>query len=237
MNKEKQDANRTRILAAAERLLKSIGRDAITIRAVADEAKVQLPTIYRLFGDKSGLLDAIAEHGFVRYMKIRPKSEGTLNPIEELRAGWDIHVRFGLENPELYGLMYGESYSGRFTPAAQIAYDGLKNLIIRLATSGCLKVSQEEATFSAFASASGVVLTMLSWPDFLHENSYYINIRESMISSITTESYSNGDEVISNALQTLGANLKDLNVLSQNEKNLLQEWLKRSYAKFSRLKN
>jgi AcrR family transcriptional regulator len=39
----------------------------VTTRSVALAAGVQPPTIYRLFGDKDGLLDAVAEHGFAHY--------------------------------------------------------------------------------------------------------------------------------------------------------------------------
>ena len=102
MTSDKQEKNRIRILDAAESLLKRMSRDAITIRAVADEAEVQLPTIYRLFDDKAGLLDAVAERGFIRYMEIDTEQPASSDSIEQLRHGWDIHVRFGLESPELY---------------------------------------------------------------------------------------------------------------------------------------
>lgn len=227
MPTEKQDQNRSRILDVTESLLKSIGRDAIAIRAVADEANVQLPTIYRLFGDKAGLLDAVAERGFTRYMAIDPEQRESLEPIEQLRHGWDIHVRFGLEHPELYGLMYAESHSRKVTPAAQIALDGLNALIGRLAAAGSLKVSQEEATFVAFASASGAVLSTYFLPGSLHDPAYFANIRESMISAITTEANSHDGEPIANAAITLGGNVDRLKVLSPNEQNLLHEWLNR----------
>jgi AcrR family transcriptional regulator len=227
MSTEKQHQNRSRILDVTESLLKSIGRDAIAIRAVADEANVQLPTIYRLFGDKVGLLDAVAERGFTRYMAIDPEQRESLEPIEQLRYGWDIHVRFGLENPELYGLMYAESHSRKVTPAAQIALDGLNALIGRLAAAGCLKVSQEEATFVAFGSASGAVLSTYFLPKSLHNPAYFENIRESTIASITTETNSHDTEPIVNAAITLGSNLDRLKVLSPNEQNLLHEWLNR----------
>jgi AcrR family transcriptional regulator len=230
MPTEKQDQNRSRILDVTESLLRSIGRDAITIRAVADEAKVQLPTIYRLFGDKVGLLDAVTERGFTRYMAIDPDRRESLEPIEQLRHGWDIHVQFGLENPELYGLMYAESHSRKVTPAAQIALDGLTALIGRLAASGSLKVSQEEATFTAFSSASGAVLSTYFLPGVLHDPSYLVNIRESMISSLTTEANDHDGGLIANAATTLGGNLDRLKALSLNEKNLLHEWLNRILA-------
>jgi AcrR family transcriptional regulator len=230
MPTEKQDQNRSRILDVTESLLKSIGRDAITIRAVADEAKVQLPTIYRLFGDKVRLLDAVAERGFTRYMAIESEHRESLEPVEQLRRGWDIHVRFGLESPELYGLMYAELYSRKVTPAAQIALDGLTALIGRLAASGSLTVSQEEATFVAFSSASGVVLSKYFLPESFYDPSYLVNIRESMISSITTEANARDGELIANAATTLEGNLDHLKALSPNEKNLLHEWLNRILA-------
>jgi AcrR family transcriptional regulator len=230
MPTEKQEQNRSRILDVTESLLKSIGRDAITIRAVADEAKIQLPTLYRLFADKVGLLDAVAERGFTRYMAIDPEHRESLEPIEQLRHGWDIHVRFGLESPELYGLMYAESHSRKVTPAAQIALDGLTALIGRLAASGSLTVSQEEATFVAFSSASGAVLSTYFLPGVLHDPSYLVNIRESMISSITTEAKGQEGGLIANAVTTLGGNLDHLKALSPNEKNLLHEWLNRILA-------
>jgi AcrR family transcriptional regulator len=230
MPTEKQNQNRSRILDVTESLLRSIGRDAIAIRAVADAADVQLPTIYRLFGDKVGLLDAVAERGFTRYMAIDPEQRESLEPIEQLRHGWDIHVRFGLENPELYSLMYAESHSRKVTPAAQIALDGLNALIGRLAASGSLKVSHEEATFTAFASASGAVLSMYFLPKSLHDPIYLANIRESMIASITTEANDPDSGLIANAASTLGGNLDRLKVLSPNEQNLLHEWLNRILA-------
>jgi AcrR family transcriptional regulator len=230
MPTEKQDQNRSRLLDVTESLLRSMGRDAITIRAVADEAKVQLPTIYRLFSDKVGLLDAVAERGFTRYMAIEPEHRESLEPIEQLRRGWDIHVRFGLESPELYGLMYAESHSRKVTPAAQIALDGLNALMGRLAASGSLKVSQEEATFTAFSSASGAVLSTYFLPGVLHDPSYLVNIRESMITSITTEANGHDGGLIANAATTLGGNLDRLEALSPNEKNLLHEWLNRILA-------
>ena len=55
---------RDRILAEAVDLLARGGREALTTRAVAAAAGVQAPTISRLFGDKQGLVDAVAEHGF-----------------------------------------------------------------------------------------------------------------------------------------------------------------------------
>lgn len=225
---DKQNRVRTNILTAATRLLQKVGRDALTIRRVADEADVQLPTIYRLFKDKASLLDAVAEDGFKKYMEKNPEPIELDNPIEEFRNGWNMHIKFGLQNPELYKLMYGNAYSGKLTPAAQFAFDGLDSLMSKIAATGCLKVSQEAATFAAFASASGAVIAMLSIPRYLNDTSYSENIREYVIQSIMdTQAISDSTSTVSRSATALKANLKDITQLSQSEKNLLSEWLKR----------
>jgi AcrR family transcriptional regulator len=53
---------RSRIIDVAARLLPDEGPTAVTTRGVAEQAGVQAPMIYRLFGDKDGLLEAVAEH-------------------------------------------------------------------------------------------------------------------------------------------------------------------------------
>jgi len=53
------DSPRHRIVEAAVELLEKGGPDAVSTRAVAAAAGMQPPAIYRLFGDKEGLLEAI----------------------------------------------------------------------------------------------------------------------------------------------------------------------------------
>src|SRR5271163_1683343 len=100
-----RDRTRTQLVEVAAELLATGGPDAVTTRSVALAAGVQAPTIYRLFGDKSGLLDAVVEHGFASYVG-RKHLEADADPVESLRAGWELHVGFGLANPELFRLMH-----------------------------------------------------------------------------------------------------------------------------------
>src|SRR3954471_24703819 len=94
-----------RILDAAARLLAEGGQTAVSTRAVAAAAEVQAPTIYRLFGDKSGLLDAVAERGYQTYLESKVQPRADVDPVEQLRQGWDLHLEFALANPALYVLM------------------------------------------------------------------------------------------------------------------------------------
>ena len=101
-----RDRTRAQLVEVAAQLLAGGGPDAVTTRSVALAAGVQAPAIYRLFGDKSGLLDAVAEHGFAGYLARKPPVDADGDPVESLRAGWQLHIGFGLANPELFRLMH-----------------------------------------------------------------------------------------------------------------------------------
>ena len=78
---------RTRIIAAAAELIAAGGRDAATTRAVALAAGVQAPTLYRLFGDKRALLDAVAEHGLAAYVAEKAARAPHADPVQALSDG------------------------------------------------------------------------------------------------------------------------------------------------------
>ena len=48
-------------------------------------------------------------HGFAEFLAARGASGEDDDPVEVMRAGWDLHVRFGLENPNFYMLIYGRA--------------------------------------------------------------------------------------------------------------------------------
>ncbi|MFD0392776.1 TetR/AcrR family transcriptional regulator [Streptomyces nogalater] len=97
---------RERILAATEELLASKDALAISTRAICDRAKVGMPEIYRQFGDKQGLLTAVACIGFERFLANKRRNPMTDDPVADLRTAWDSHVAFALDNPHLYRLMF-----------------------------------------------------------------------------------------------------------------------------------
>ncbi len=99
---------RKEILAAAERLLIQTGDEgAVSIRAIADAAGVTPPSIYLHFADKTELLGAVSEarfRDFDRYLE--EAAAGVDDPLEILRARGRAYVRFGLENPEHYRILF-----------------------------------------------------------------------------------------------------------------------------------
>jgi AcrR family transcriptional regulator len=217
---------RQRVIEAAADLLAREGRDAVTTRAVAVAAGLQPPAIYRLFGDKGGLLDAVAEHGFARFLATKHVDPDPQDPIEDLRAGWDLAVEFGLDNPALYTLMYSEPTRATST-AFKAGMEILMGRIRRLAAGGWLRVDEELAATLIHATARGAVLTWLSLPEDRRNPALLTTLRESMVAAVTTQEPAVQDAGPAGAARALRAALPEQTTLSAAERHLLGEWLDR----------
>ncbi len=222
----RSDQTRQRVIEAAIGLLTRGGRDAVTTRAVAEAAGLQPPAIYRLFGDKDGLLDAVAEHGFASFLATKHVDPDPRDPIEDLRAGWDLAIEFGLANPALYTLMYTEparTGSAAFKAGMEILMGRMR----RLAAGGWLRVDEELAAQIIHATARGAVLTWLSLPEERRDPALFTTLRESMVAAVTHERPAVRDAGPAGAARALRATLPEQTVLSEAEQRLLTEWLKR----------
>src|SRR4051794_20916364 len=104
---ETRDDVRSGIVETAAQLLRDHGAASVTTRRVAEAAGVQAPTIYRLFGDKGGLIDAVAEHVMAAHVEAKATAAEvpSSDPVEDLCSAWRMHLEFGLTNPELYALL------------------------------------------------------------------------------------------------------------------------------------
>jgi AcrR family transcriptional regulator len=141
-----RDQTRAQLVEVAAHLLATQGPDAVTTRAVALAAGVQAPTIYRLFGDKNGLLDAVAEHGFASYLARKPPVGADADPVESLHAGWELHVGFGLANPELFRLMYTTLRTPQARAFAATGTGILQARVRRVAEAGRLRAALSDLT-------------------------------------------------------------------------------------------
>ncbi len=218
---------REKIVAAASRLLADGGREAVSTRAVSAAAGVQAPTIYRLFGDKQGLLDAVAAHGLTTYVTSKAAVKPSDDPVEDLRNGWDLHVGFGLANPALYSLIYGDPRPGVSPPAAVAAADILAGHIHRIAGAGRLRVGEERAAQLVHAAGSGTILTLIGLPEDRRDLALSDLARDAVIAAITTDAPAAADPGPAGAAIALRAVLSQTSALSAHERGLLEEWLDR----------
>lgn len=149
-----------RILDAAYELLSEGGRDAITTRAVSARAQVQAQTIYRHFDDMSGLLDAVAARGFDEFLEAKAEPDPAGDPVEQLRAGWDLHIAFAVSRPAVYALMYAEPRADTSEGSRRV-HAVLRALVLDVAAAGRLVVPVDTAVAMIYAAGIGVALARI----------------------------------------------------------------------------
>ncbi len=97
-----------RLCDAAERLFAEHGAEAVTIRQLAGEVGVSPMTPYRYFKDKAAILAAVRARAFDRHAEVleRAFAEGGPDPLVRAAAIAEAYIRFALDNPQAYRLMF-----------------------------------------------------------------------------------------------------------------------------------
>jgi AcrR family transcriptional regulator len=215
---------RSRIIAATARLVAAGGSDAATTRAVAAAASVQAPTIYRLFGDKDGLLDVVAEQTFAAFVDGKARREPADDPLGDLREGWDSYIAFGLANPAVFLLM--SARPGRPSRAYEAGLAVLRRRVRRVALTGQLRVSEERAVDLIHAVGTGTVLALLEKApedrDGLAEAA-----RDTVFATVIGDQPPAFVAGSKGAASALRACLDEIGVLSPGERQFLGELLQR----------
>ncbi|WP_299054169.1 TetR/AcrR family transcriptional regulator [uncultured Nocardioides sp.] len=220
---------RRAVLDAAAGLLREVGADGVTTRAVADAAGVQAPTLYRLFGDKDGLVDALAEHVMASYVAAkgeRVDDEEDGDPVVALRDAWRAHVDFGLANPGLYALL-GRRPGGERSPATAAGIAVLRRRVRRVAAAGRLRVDEERAVGMVHAAGHGTVLALLGTPPEERD----VGLADAMYDALAAVLVESAPVVPASTPRavavTFAAVLPGLEGLSAAERALMGEWLTR----------
>ncbi|WP_199440952.1 TetR/AcrR family transcriptional regulator [Umezawaea beigongshangensis] len=214
----------------ATTLLGEVGASAISVRDVCRAAGITAPTLYHHFGDKQGLLEAVAATGFERYLAEKRRHGPSEDPLVDLRVGWDSHVGFGLAHPAFYELMYANT--GRGTrAAAQEGLQVLHGILVRLAEQGRLRMTPREAVLTIHAACVGTTLILLSAQDDPAHEGLSHRVRDAVFAAVVEEPGSPRDRENALAIQVraLRATLSvqsDL-PLSAGERLLLTELLVR----------
>lgn len=218
-------STRTRILEAAAELLADSPIADVSTRAVCEAAGVGAPALYRQFGDKEGLLSAVVDHGFERYLAGKRAAVPSADPVLDLRDGWDAHVAFALENPSYYRLMYSPTVSG--TPAAAVeAHQLLLAVLERCAAAGRLSVSPDVAAQMVMSANTGVALVLITRRE-LYTRDVSTRVRDAVHAAILVPA----EDAVGGggAAAALGAQLRQSppEAFTTAETALLQEWLTR----------
>jgi AcrR family transcriptional regulator len=220
---------RTRMLEAAEELLNASPDRDIATRAVCEAVGVGAPVLYRLFGDKNGLLSALRGQVAVEPVVHERAAEPSEDPVTDLRNGWDTHVEFAKSHPAVYRLMFSPSFA-TVPSAAQEAMRLLRQVLDRCAAAGRLRVESGTAAQMIMSANIGVALNLVTQPENYPDPDLSPRVRDAVHAAVlvpdrTTEPAGGDGSPVVAALQ-LAAILRDRETgLGEPETALLLHWL------------
>ncbi|GGJ79923.1 TetR family transcriptional regulator [Streptomyces camponoticapitis] len=191
--------------------------------------------LYRHFGDKEGLLSAVVDYGFEQYLESKRRARPSEDPVQDIRDGWDNHVRFATENPNFYRLMYSPALSAPPEAAAE-AHRLLLGILERCAEAGRLRVSPETAARMVMSANTGVALSIISRPALYKDGSVSTRVRDAVVDAVVVAESAGalsrtvtGNDAVAATAATLAAQLRGAppDRMTPAEAALLQQWLTR----------
>ena len=147
-------------------LLDAEGVEAMSLRAAAKAAGVSPAAPSRHFGDKNGLLAAIAAQGFRDLVKLRsrrldavPRDDAT----GRLRAVMSGYLDFAVAHPARFQLMFGAQIQRQDYPelqqAAETSFDVLRSAVAPLVGPGRADgLGADDLAFAVWASTHGLAM-------------------------------------------------------------------------------
>jgi AcrR family transcriptional regulator len=159
---------RERALAAALSLFKAQGIEAVTLRAIASEVNLTAMALYRYFpGGKSEVLATIRGRGFEELAARFEAAVGDVSkPIDQILALTVSLVRFALDSPGLYRLMFdftqAEESDGYLASRRKLAWRRPGEAFAEAVRQGLLKGEPELLPHLVFAAVHGMISFQLS---------------------------------------------------------------------------
>lgn len=174
-------ADRMRLCALE--LLSKGGPAALTTRAVCECAGVTAPTLYHHYGDKEGLLRAVAQAELLAMFSRKQGMKSTGDPLKDLKRGWDDWVEFAIEQPHLVRALQA-SGGGTTKPLREAAEAIAAGRIARLATTTPLVLDPPTAARVLVAGANAVVQMLLDGLTVPEAREVSALLRDGLVSSL-----------------------------------------------------
>jgi AcrR family transcriptional regulator len=165
---------RAEILEAAERIFVAEGYEGATIRKIADEVGVSSTALYMHFQDKGCILLEICERTLRLLLeRNRDIAARPLDPVVRVRMMLEAYMRWGLEHPNAYQLVYcGRPLSIGPWPEdtrdlSTQCYEIFCSVVREIAAAGRLRTgAADSAAQCLWMSCHGVVALLASRPNF-----------------------------------------------------------------------
>ncbi len=150
------------LLDAAERRIAANGVDALTLRAVAEDAGTTTRAVYTLYGSKNALVGALGVRAMALLGREVPAQSTTGDPVADVVQAGLVFRRFALEHPALFSVAFHRASARAwplFQDAAAEAFGTLRQWFEPLAAQGLLG----ERTVSEAAQQFDALCEGIAW--------------------------------------------------------------------------
>jgi AcrR family transcriptional regulator len=164
------------ILDAASRLFfEQGGAEGVTMRGVAAAAGVSPPAVYLHFADKDEMIFAVCLRSFTQLDEaLETAAAGIDDPIEAMKARGRAYVRFGLDHPDHYRVLFMQapghqphSYGPEEIKATAAFGHQMANVATLLADPRVRDgIDAYELALDCWAYVHGLTSLLISKPDF-----------------------------------------------------------------------
>ncbi|WP_144718901.1 TetR/AcrR family transcriptional regulator [Agrococcus jejuensis] len=173
---------RDEILRATDALLVDRAAEQVTLRAIARQAGITAPAIYRHFADRDAIVRAVVDVAFADLRAALEAGRASRDePLGRLRGACDAYLAFAAEHPQQYRLMLGGVWDAAAAmregdptglrelglDAFQVVVDAVQECIDAGASS---RADARAAAASLWAGLHGLAelrrtATLFPWPD------------------------------------------------------------------------
>ncbi len=161
--KEKERERKQRmILDAAKNLFIREGFDNVSMRRIALAAGYSPAAIYRYFSNKREILSHLREEGFRAFHVRQKQYDQSLEPVKLLRQAGRGYLRFAMEHPDDFHLMFCTTceevdLEGELAAESLRVFEHFRSMVVRIVKSGYFgDVDEEAAVFGLWAGVQGL---------------------------------------------------------------------------------
>jgi AcrR family transcriptional regulator len=184
------------ILPAAMAVLRRDGPAGLVMRNVAAEAGVTATALYRHFDSKDALVKAVVKEAYRLFRQSLIADVTTGDAVVWLRVGFDRFLRFGLEHPNYYRLLFIEPhghgidrYPADFTKGKSAGFTHLRTIVERAIAEGSLSGTRSDApavALTIYAHMHGLITLHLGgrFPDVREFERFYFESIERILKGL-----------------------------------------------------
>ncbi len=153
---------RDALCEAATRLFGAHGYAGVTLRALAGELGCSPMTPYRYFDNKAAIFAAVREASFARFAQAQQSAAATARePVAKLRALCEAYVRFAIDEPAAYRIMFEldppEDEVPHMRSAEHASWTTMRDVVAEAVATGVLRGDPDIVAHLLWSGVHGLV--------------------------------------------------------------------------------